>query len=88
MELCEQLEYQWLYEECMFYLIIENHVHNKDADNDWESLKKTIETLCDLQNQSPDNRYDNTARKVVERYLQYRMNVWGRRIVKDLNNTQ
>lgn len=83
MELCEQPEYRWLYEESMMYLIINQHVYN-EADDDWDSLKKAIEKLCDLQIQFHDDIYGDTARKGVERYLQYRTNVWGRKIVMGL----
>ena len=73
-ELCKDLNYQRLYDECVYYLLLENKVNNNWTTFREQEQKEWLEFVIDLENKS--TIVDKLPKCEVDAYLEYRKYRW------------
>ncbi|MBQ9806907.1 MAG: hypothetical protein IJW49_10445 [Clostridia bacterium] len=74
-ELCEDPDYQKLYDECIYYLLLEVKLNNLWTRYSQQEQKDYLEFVADLENKSVI--FDKLPKSEVEAYLNYRKNRWN-----------
>ena len=76
MELCEQEDWQRLYDECIYFQIIDARINNTWSEKHPEDQRGWVEFLADLAIKHDDDKSGRFSKEEVERYLNYRKTEW------------
>lgn len=74
-ELCEQAEWKRLYDECVYYQILDARLNIEWTEISFDEQRKYIEFLADLAIKR-NNAACRFSKKEVEKYLEYRKTEW------------
>ena len=76
-ELCEQEDWKRLYDECIYFQIMDAKINNRWSENNPEDQRGWIELLADLAIKHGDNTSGRFNQGEVEKFLEYRKTKWN-----------
>lgn len=76
-ELCEQEDWKRLYDECIYFQIVDAKINNRWSENNPEDQRGWIELLADLAIKHGDNSSGRFNQGEVEKFLEYRKTKWN-----------
>lgn len=77
LELCKQPDWKRLYEECIYFQIVDARVNHDWTDDEPAEQRKWIELLADLENKHKNGSSSRFDIKEVEKFLEYRKAEWN-----------
>ena len=72
----EQEDWKRLYDECIYFQIIDARINNTWSEKHPEDQRGWIEFLADLAIKHDDDKSGRFTQEEVERYLEYRKTEW------------
>lgn len=78
LELCEDENWKRLYDECIYYQLIDARINGTWSENHPEDQRGWIEFLADLAIKHTDDSSGRFNQEEVEKYLEYRITEWNR----------